>query len=652
MVILMNSNKYLKWLIGAILSASSALAFSQPEVNFDELRLKYPEVDVVVLKKNLDISIEIINGQPEVINKYEEVYAFLTDKANYFSTKSVGYSEHFEELIRIDATSFIPEKGKLKKIIADKPEFSDHNSENIFYDDYKKATVTFKALQKGSIGILNYAVKCKDPHLLHSFTMGAYAPITHATLNVEFPDEVSINPKTYDGYNKTPFNFFKTKKKNKNVWTWEAKNIEKYNIESNAPNYYHSALRIFPLIKEYDNGKNKQRVLSDINDLFSWYSKQVKNLNDTISPLLKYLADSLTSEKSELEKIKSVYYWVQDNVRYIAIEDGWGGFIPRKADDVCNKRYGDCKDMANLCKTLLNIAGVDAKLAWIGTRDIPYTYNDVPSTDSDNHMICAVNYNNYWYFLDATAAFIDFGLPSDFIQGKTALIMINPDSFLLEKIEPVNQSINNRTDTIQITLSGNMLKGVGHCSYNGYWKHNMANAFIRKHSATRYDDLKKYFSTGNNKCKVDTIIQNTELKSRDNPLNFRYTFSISDYVKTSGKNKFINMNLDRPMENSLIDTLKRKNPFEFDFLSVETQVIKLTVPDKHMVNYIPPDRKYKSDVAAFELTYTTSENSITLTRSIHINTLTFDKNHFKEWNEMNAELNKAYKEIVTLTETD
>ena len=38
--------------------------------------------------------------------------------------------------------------------------------------------------------------------------------------------------------------------------------------------------------------------------------------------------------KTDEEKIKNIYYWVQDNIRYIAFEDGIAGFKPDDSQNV------------------------------------------------------------------------------------------------------------------------------------------------------------------------------------------------------------------------------------------------------------------------------------------------------------------------------
>src|SRR6185295_4790856 len=120
-------------------------------------------------------------------------------------------------------------------------------------------------------------------------------------------------------------------------------------------------------------------------------------------------------------KIKSIYYWVQDNIRYIAFESGIAGFQPANADQVYKNKYGDCKGMANLLAAMLKIGGYDSRLTWIGTKDIPYDYS-IPSLCINNHMICSVMLKDSLYFLDGTETYISMGDYADRIQGRPAMI--------------------------------------------------------------------------------------------------------------------------------------------------------------------------------------------------------------------------------------
>ena len=68
------------------------------------------------------------------------------------------------------------------------------------------------------------------------------------------------------------------------------------------------------------------------------------------------------------------------------------GHKPDTPAEVLRKRYGDCKGMAILLRTLLKAQGFDARLTDIGTVDIPYRMSEIATLASVNHMICSLIY--------------------------------------------------------------------------------------------------------------------------------------------------------------------------------------------------------------------------------------------------------------------
>ena len=143
--------------------------------------------------------------------------------------------------------------------------------------------------------------------------------------------------------------------------------------------------------------------------------------------LTAQLSKITAGKTTDVDKIKAIYYWVQDNVRYIAYEDGYSGYIPSSAQDVLAKKYGDCKGMANLLTEMMKLSGYDAHFTWIGTRHIPYPQS-TPALCVNNHAICTLNYGGKSYYLDGTESYVPFGENAFRIQGKEVMIA-NGDKF-------------------------------------------------------------------------------------------------------------------------------------------------------------------------------------------------------------------------------
>ena len=56
-------------------------------------------------------------------------------------------------------------------------------------------------------------------------------------------------------------------------------------------------------------------------------SSQIGNETTTIKTKAEEITKGITGD---VEKVKALYQWMQDNIRYIAYEDGIAGFKPEK----------------------------------------------------------------------------------------------------------------------------------------------------------------------------------------------------------------------------------------------------------------------------------------------------------------------------------
>ena len=103
---------------------------------------------------------------------------------------------------------------------------------------------------------------------------------------------------------------------------------------------------------------------------------------------VKELASTLTrGVENEEDKLRIIYEWVRDKIRYVAVDIGIGGYQPHPAEEVLGKRYGDCKDMTTLLCSLAREAGLEAYEAIVSTwqQGIPDT--SLPSPYSSTTLL-------------------------------------------------------------------------------------------------------------------------------------------------------------------------------------------------------------------------------------------------------------------------
>lgn len=139
-----------------------------------------------------------------------------------------------------------------------------------------------------------------------------------------------------------------------------------------------------------------------------------------VTPEIQALADQIAQGKSSnRDKAKGVYDWVRQNIRYVAVYIGTGGYVPNSVKDILSNRYGDCKDHVLLMVTLLKAMGIDAVPALLNTT-AEYALPELPI--GFTHVI--VYLPTLQQFADPTASTIPFGaLPWDDADKPTAVAL-------------------------------------------------------------------------------------------------------------------------------------------------------------------------------------------------------------------------------------
>ncbi|MFT6748052.1 MAG: hypothetical protein ACJAZ2_002410, partial [Glaciecola sp.] len=388
-----------------------------------------------------------------------------------------------------------------------------------------------------------------------------------------------------------------------------------------------------------------ETVLPDTKALYSWYHSIVKDVNVEKSEVLKSITDSLlVGVEDTQEKAKKIYYWVQDNIKYVAFEDGMGGFVPRNASLVCQRRFGDCKDMSSILVEMLGYAGIEGHLTWIGTRDLPYRYSEIHTPAVDNHMIASYNFKGKTVFLDAVGTYTPYGFTTEMIQGKEALIGVNDKEFQIQKVPVVAKQDNAKTDVVQLSIYKEKLIGKGEIIARGYSKLDMVYGLINLNDTKRKEKLITLLHKGNNKFLVDEASFDG-IADRDKDLNLKYKFTLGNYINRYKNELYINLHLTKELRGSDVDTAKREGvPVKFDYTMMNNYTVSFAIPKGYLLHHIPSDESFEGDHFGFHFMYSKSGGKVTLETVYYNDLLIMDESHFEQWNEMVAKLSLAYKE--------
>jgi transglutaminase-like putative cysteine protease len=203
-------------------------------------------------------------------------------------------------------------------------------------------------------------------------------------------------------------------------------------------------------------------------DVSRWYAALARGRYDA-TPRLTRLVDSLVAgAKTRDDSIRAVHRWVAQDIRYVGIELGIGGYQPRMPDTIIATGYGDCKDKATLFITALDHLGIHAFPVLLSINAT--ARRDMPSPQQFNHEIAAVALASGGYrFVDLTSSFSAYGELPPNIQGGFGLVVF-PDGRNEEVTLPRDVSASN---VVSLRLTGE-LSADG--KFNGYYDEEATGA--------------------------------------------------------------------------------------------------------------------------------------------------------------------------------
>jgi transglutaminase-like putative cysteine protease len=95
-------------------------------------------------------------------------------------------------------------------------------------------------------------------------------------------------------------------------------------------------------------------------DVGSWYMGLAHDRELAPNALRDTVKRLTANAKTRDDSIRAVHRWVAQDIRYVAIELGKGGYQPRLPATVMQTGFGDCKDKATLFVAALRAIGIDA----------------------------------------------------------------------------------------------------------------------------------------------------------------------------------------------------------------------------------------------------------------------------------------------------
>jgi len=189
------------------------------------------------------------------------------------------------------------------------------------------------------------------------------------------------------------------------------------------------------------------------------------------------LAAVIDADLDDVEIVRRLYQYIQENTRYVFIGLDEGGYVPLSNSKVHEVKYGDCKALSFYMKGLLDVYDIPSNYVIIksGTSKPIDIFPEYPSTIPADHVILNVPIEGDTIWLDCTSQNNPFNYLGDFTDDRIAL-QVNEQGGSLVRTPAYTKEQNRRaiTATVKFERDGSITAGVDIDHHGlqmdfGYW---------------------------------------------------------------------------------------------------------------------------------------------------------------------------------------
>jgi hypothetical protein len=605
------------------------LPFALMAQEVEEAEKVFPEEGLVLTESLIHFKFKKDKKTNNLVVIEERAEEFLSLKGN----QKFSYVVHYDDYSTVD-------EFETSAMVNDEY----YQSNDIFHSDIRMKYANYSLRQKGLTRSIKTAKTYKDIKYLTKVYLTSRQGALQRTIKFTIPkafdvDLVSVN---FEGY--TVEKVEKEKGNNREV-EYTIENIDGFSDEESLPGASYIYPHVLILPKTYEDGEVSEAFFNSLDALYAWYAQLVADVENKPEELTEIVEKLTTSVNSEEDKIKNIFYWVQDNIRYIAFEEGIAGYQPENCQTVFFNRYGDCKGMANLMKEMLKLAGFDARLVWLGTKSVATNYS-TPCLASDNHMICAVKQGDDFIYLDGTEKYTLLGAYAERIQNQEVLIE-DGASFIHTKI-PVQEHLKN-TRNYQLKLrmtEENALVGAVEISEKGEAMSRVMYSYNQTRTDEKEESLKRYLALYD---KFITI-ENMTLPSMDRSMDeliLSGDITIKNKISTFDDELYLYLDPYRIFESYDLGE-DRQFPLWVAHKHNDKVTIEFDLPEGYELSGLPEGLEVENDDFQFNLSYSLEGNKVLYQVQIQIPNSEVTKPNIVAWNKAIKSLKAAYDEPIVL----
>ncbi|WP_235982464.1 DUF3857 domain-containing protein [Gelidibacter maritimus] len=332
-----------------------------------------------------------------------------------------------------------------------------------------------------------------------------------------------------------------------------------------------------------------------------------------------------------IDKAKVVYKYVQDNTRYISVQEGIGGIQPIDALKVDEVKYGDCKGLTNYTKALLDLVGVESYYTrvYASPNNLVDINEDFASfLGQSNHVILNLPHQGKDVWLECTSQTSPFGYNANFTDDRNVFV-IRPDGgeIVRTKIYTATENLLATKADIVLTEDGDIEAKIGLNSYGTQYGHREGIQNSALKNQTLY--YKGYWSHINN---VDVVSMNYKNDKETIKFSENIELTAAKYASKTGDRLLLSPNLFNVLSNVPTRYRDRKLPFKIQRGFYDTDEYVISIPENYQVEALQNDVLIENKFGKYSYTITENDDhSLVFKRSFILNKGDYAKEDYDEF---------------------
>lgn len=421
------------------------------------------------------------------------------------------------------------------------------------------------------------------------------------------------------------------------ILNWKVNNLTSQKNEPFSPNRetYQPRVKIAATQFSYYNYSG---TYTNWQELGKWYyNSLLKNRNNLPPETIQFIKNLVKDEKSEIEKAKKIYHYLQEKTRYISVQIGIGGFQPFTAAEVNRLGYGDCKALVNYMQSLLAIVGIDSYYCVVQAGNEKTSLDTTfASMNQGNHIILCLPLKTDTIWLECTNQQIPFGYLGTFTDDRYVLACTSEGGKLLKTPKlAIENNLQIRKAKLTVSNQGD-LSGSVETIFSGSQYNNPIN-IIGKPFLQQQKLLKKVYDI--NQINFDKINYLQKKNYRPETIE-NIALNVKNYAALNNDKLFLALNPFN-IEPTIQEVKNREMPVYINrgYTNIDSNIYQL--PANFTDTMLPSDKVINCEFGSYVSSVKLLDNELIYIRKFVLNEGNFSAESYAAFSKFIIDVNQA-----------